>query len=261
MLQACLNGSHTKDYHLAVPCTVEELVRDAQAAALAGATDLHIHPRDKAGQESLHPRDIEETLRAIRLQVPGVPIGVSTGWWITPGGWARQDHIREWRELPPEGRPDYVSVNMGEEDAPEVIARVRELGIGIEAGLTTPQEAARFAAMPNAHNCMRVLIELPEQDIVDALLNARAIAAIVVGAHIQLPRLLHGYDKTMWPIYRAAVSLGLETRIGLEDGLLLPSGERAENNAEMIRAAVKLSEARTNQEIRPEDPDQGARDE
>ncbi len=243
MLQACLNGKRGKDFHPAVPCNIAELVEDALAATQAGADELHIHPRDKAGQESLHPQDIEDTIRAIRQRVPGVPIGVSTGWWIAPGGRARQDLIRQWQKLPPEARPDYISVNIGEEDAPEIIAHARALGIGVEAGLSTPQDATRFIAMPAARGCMRVLIEVAEQDIIDALLTTRAIATIVVGAQIHLPSLLHGYEQTMWQVYRAAVALGLDQRIGLEDGALLASGERAASNAQMIRAAKELAAA------------------
>src|SRR5206468_3866724 len=78
---------------------------------------LHVHPRDAAGRESLEQGDIAAALDAIRAQVPGVPVGVSTGWWIAPGGRARQAPIAAWRVL-----PDYVSVNLVEADAPEIIA-------------------------------------------------------------------------------------------------------------------------------------------
>jgi uncharacterized protein (DUF849 family) len=44
----------------------------------------------------------------------------------------------------------------------------------------------------------------------------------------------------MWPFYREAQRLGLDARIGLEDGDLLPSGQRTENNAALIRAAHTL---------------------
>jgi uncharacterized protein (DUF849 family) len=47
----------------------------------------------------------------------------------------------------------------------------------------------------------------------------------------------------VWPLHRDALARGLDTRIGLEDGNLLPSGERAEGNAALIRAARAMARA------------------
>jgi uncharacterized protein (DUF849 family) len=107
MLQACLNGDRDKVFHAATPLTPRELAADARAVVEAGAEQLHIHPRDAEGRESLHPDNTAAALEAIRASVPGIPVGVSTGWWIAPGGRARQQHIRAWQV-----KPDYVSVNL-----------------------------------------------------------------------------------------------------------------------------------------------------
>src|SRR5664279_5349400 len=114
MLQACLNGDRDKGFHAATPLTPRELAADAKAVVDAGAHELHIHPRDAKGRESLHPDDTARALDAVRAGVPGIPVGVSTAWGIAPQGRERQAQIRAWRVL-----PDYVSVNLLEEDAPE----------------------------------------------------------------------------------------------------------------------------------------------
>ena len=57
MLQACLNGNRDKVFHGATPLTPRELAVDARAVVEAGAEQLHIHPRDAEGRESLHPDD------------------------------------------------------------------------------------------------------------------------------------------------------------------------------------------------------------
>ena len=144
MLQACLNGKRGPDFHPAVPRTPQELANDARRVVEAGARELHIHPRDSAGRESLAPGDIGEALLAIRAAVPGIPAGVSTGWWIAPGRMARQADIRGWRVL-----PDYVSVNLSEDDAPDIIAIAFEKRIGVEAGLSSARDAERLAAPPS----------------------------------------------------------------------------------------------------------------
>jgi hypothetical protein len=52
------------------------------------------------------------------------------------------------------------------------------------------------------------------------------------------PVLLHGEDGGAWPVLRLAGRLGLATRIGAEDTLFLPNGERAASNAELVRAGL-----------------------
>ncbi len=236
MLQACLNGGRSKQFNAALPCTADELARDADSVVRLGAAELHVHPRDRAGKESLHPDDIAAALQAIRASVPGTPVGVSTGWWIAPVGRARHQHIRDWRVL-----PDYVSVNLIEEDAPEIIALVRGKGIGVEAGVWSVRDARRFVDFAGARQCLRVLIEINEQDPAVGLRVAKDIVAILDEADLRLPRLLHGADATMWPLYRAALAWRLDARIGLEDGGTLPTGEQAGGNAALIQAAQALA--------------------
>lgn len=235
MLQACLNGNRDRGFHAATPLTPRELAADARAVVNAGAHELHIHPRDAAGLESLHPDDTARALEAVRASAPGVAVGVSTGWWIAPRGRARQAHIRAWQV-----QPDYVSVNLIEEDAAEVIQLALGKGIGVEAGLWSAADAERFVANPNAGNCLRVLIEINEQDFPAGAEAVRRIVEILDRAEIRLPRLLHGFENMMWAFYREALRLNLDARIGLEDGKFLPSGAQAEDNAELIRAAHAL---------------------
>ena len=236
MLQACLNGGRDRAFHPATPLSPNELAADAKAAVEAGAQQLHIHVRDAAGIESLHPDDVARALEAVRTSVPGIPVGLSTGWWIPPKGRARQQQIREWRIL-----PDYVSINLIEEDSAEVIDLVLEKGIGVEAGLWSAADAEKFLAHPNAEKCLRVLIELNEQELPAAEQALRDIQEILDRADMRLPRLLHGRDLTVWPLYRETLRLGVDARIELEDGKHLPSGDLAESNAALIRAARALA--------------------
>jgi uncharacterized protein (DUF849 family) len=236
MLQACLNGGHDRAFHPSVPLSPSELADDARAVVEAGAQQLHLQVRDADGKESLHPDDVARALEAVRTSVPGIPVGLSTGWWIPPKGRARQQHIRAWQVL-----PDYVSINLIEEDSAEVIDLVLSKGIGVEAGLWSVADAEKFLAHPSARKCLRVLIELNEQELSLAERALGDIQAILDGARIKLPRLVHGLDRTVWPLYRETLRLGCDARIGLEDGKHLPSGDLAESNAALIRAARALA--------------------
>jgi uncharacterized protein (DUF849 family) len=234
MLQACLNGARGIDYSPAVPLTPEALARDAAACLAAGANEFHVHPRDAGGLESFSAADIGAALEAIRTSVPGVPIGVSTREGIMADPAARERAFSAWKVL-----PDYVSVNLSEADAPEVIRLMLKRGIGVEAGLATVADAERHVALPEAGSCLRILIEIEEQESAAALRVAHAIIAALDGAGSKLPRQLHGFDASKWVMHAEALRLGLDQRIGFEDGGFLPDGSTARSNAELIATAVK----------------------
>ena len=234
MLQACLNGARGHDDSPALPLTPEALARDAAACLAAGADEFHIHPRDAGGLESFAAEDIGAALKAIRARVPGVPVGISTREGILGDAAARQRAFQAWDVL-----PDYVSVNLSEADAPEVIRLMLQRSIGIEAGLATVADAERYVALPEAASCLRVLIEIEEQESAAALRVANGITAVLYRAGSKLPRQLHGFDASKWVMHEEALLLGLDQRIGFEDGGFLPDGRRARSNAELIAAAVK----------------------
>ncbi|MCX8281683.1 3-keto-5-aminohexanoate cleavage protein [Phyllobacterium sp. 0TCS1.6C] len=236
MLQACLNGDRNPDFHARVPCTAAELAADARDCIAAGADELHIHPRDSQRRETLDPNVVAETIGVIRQAVPGVPIGLSTHWRIPPGGLARQRSISAWSVL-----PDYVSINLIEPDAADMIALVLSKGIAVEAGLWSVADARRFVALRQARSCLRVLIEMNEQDVTEGLQVATGILAVLEAGGMSLPILLHGDQASAWPMFRQAIIMGHDTRIGLEDDNCLPDGEPAAGNAELIRAAVELA--------------------
>ncbi|MEX0758005.1 MAG: 3-keto-5-aminohexanoate cleavage protein [Tistlia sp.] len=242
MLQACLNGDRSKDFNAAVPCTPAELARDAAAARRAGAVELHFHPRDAAGRETVAPEEVADAVSAVRRAVPGLPLGLSTHWQIAPGGRARQAALAAWSDRP-ELRPDYVSVNLVEADAPEIVALMLSRGIGVEAGLWSLADAERFLALPTAGACLRVLIEINEQEVSEGLAVARAILGALDQAGSRLPRLLHGLNAGKWPLYREALALGLDRRVGFEDGGRLPDGAPAPDNAALVSAAAALERA------------------
>src|SRR3954453_16292329 len=134
LLQAALNGPRTKAEHPAVPITGDELARDATACVAAGAGAIHMHPRDGDGQESLRADVIDAVVRQVRTAC-GVPVGVSTGAWIEPDLTRRLELISEWNE------PDYASVNVSEDGAFDVMRALKGRGIGVEAGVWTPEDA------------------------------------------------------------------------------------------------------------------------
>ncbi len=235
MLQACLNGARTKREHPAIPVTLEELAGDAVTARSAGADELHIHPRDAGGAESLRPEDVGPCLSAVRAAVPGMPVGVSTGAWIEPMGAARLRHVENWTVL-----PSYASVNLNEDDAPEAMAILASKDIAIEAGLSTVKDAERFVALKDKPACLRILIELASGDPDMAEREYAGIRRVLDASEVDRPLLVHGTDGSVWRMVDIAKRDRIDTRVGFEDGLTLPDGERAASNADIVKAACRI---------------------
>ena len=223
MLQAALNGTRAKREHPAVPVSADELAEDAAACVAAGASAIHMHPRDDEDRESLGV--VDEVVSRVR-EACGVPVGVSTGAWIEPDLERRIEAVSAWRE------PDYASVNVSEQGFELVMAVLTAAGIGIEAGVWSVADAERLAAADIA--VLRVLVE-------DTGLSpvAEMHAALDRGG-ITAPRLQHGFAESTWVQIEDAARRGLDTRVGLEDTLLLPGGEQASGNEELVRAAAGL---------------------
>lgn len=237
MLQVCLNGPRGSADGAVVPLTPEAMAESAARAVAAGATDVHVHPKSPCGDDSLSPKVLAPTLEAIRARVPvPVPVGVTTGAWAEPEPAARLARVRSWAALP--SLPDHASVNWHEEGAEEIAAALMELGVGVEAGIWSGTDgAARFARSPLGPRVLRVLAEVTDTSADTAEDTAHVLLPDLGSAHGR-PVLLHGEDGGAWPVLRLAGRLGLATRIGLEDTLLLPDGQRAASNAQLVTAGL-----------------------
>jgi len=231
ILQACINGARPIGFHPTLPLTPDEMARDAAACIRAGATELHLHPRDGLRRESL--KAVDATLSAIRFACPGTLVGVSTGAWIEADEQRTRECIQQWQTL-----PDYASVNLSEQDAPAVMRALQQRGVGIEAGLASVDDAKRFVAMTERPQVLRVLIELEQQNFYDASSIVFDIVGILNGAQIDRQILLHGFDATVWQFIELSKKHHWSTRIGLEDTCLLPDGTRTQDNAELVATAI-----------------------
>jgi uncharacterized protein (DUF849 family) len=50
-----------------------------------------------------------------------------------------------------------------------------------------------------------------------------------------------GISRDQWPLVNAALAMGGNVRVGLEDNFYLPSGEMAESNADLVSAATEMA--------------------
>ena len=231
-VQACLNGARTPGQHPALPVTPDQLATDAVAAHRAGAKAVHLHPKTRYGVDTLEPDLVAAAVSSVRHAAPGLPLGVTTGFWALPDERARLATVTGWKVL-----PDFASVNWHEAGAEALARLLLGKGVGVEAGIFHAEAAAAWASSELAAHCLRVMIELPPDG---DTATADELVAAVQKAGSPAGVLLHGYDRSCWPLLRHAGSRGLQTRIGMEDTLLMPDGSAAPDNAALVTAALDL---------------------
>ncbi|WP_433369946.1 3-keto-5-aminohexanoate cleavage protein [Streptosporangium sp. CA-115845] len=235
-LKACLNGARRPGDHPALPLAPLELAEAAREAREAGADAVHMHPRDEGGSESLSAVHIGAAVRAVREACPGLPVGVSTGLWITGGDVeARRAAVRGWAALAPGDLPDFASVNLSEPGFRDLWHDLRRLGVDVEAGVWSTDDADALAA--SGLQCARVLVEILGDPADTAVRRARAILDRLAELGVPGPRLLHGEEEPTWILLDFAGQSGLATRIGLEDVLHGPTGDPVGGNPELVRLA------------------------
>jgi len=240
LLQVALNGDRDKAAHHATPVSVEELERDASACVAAGARAIHMHPRDPEGRQTLEPGAVDGAVARVR-RACGVPVGVTTSAEIEPDPERRLRLVGTWRE------PDYTSVNLSEPGAPELMEVLVGMGVGVEAGVWTVEDAERLAASGLGARVTRILVEPGEPQLEGSQDEAARALELVEDIHRTLdrfgfasPRLQHGDGRVAWVLLRDAVRRGLDTRIGLEDTLVGPDDQRTAGNEALVRAAREL---------------------
>jgi uncharacterized protein (DUF849 family) len=231
-LEAAINGARTPDAHSNLPITPEQLATEAVAAHQAGAQAVHMHPKTAAGADSLFPDAVAAAVTAVRRAAPGLPLGVTTGYWALPDAAERLAAVQAWTVL-----PDFASLNWHEPGSPELAEVLLGMGLGVEVGIFHAEAAQSWAQSDIARHCLRVMLELqPDADteLADGLLD------LVRGAKSPAPILLHGLDESCWPLLEHAGRRGVQTRIGMEDTLKLPDGSVASGNAALVAAAVEI---------------------
>ncbi|MEU5976563.1 3-keto-5-aminohexanoate cleavage protein [Streptomyces sp. NPDC047315] len=235
-LKAAVNGGRSQAEHPTVPVTAEEIAADTVAVLAAGADVVHFHVRTPDGGQTIRPDALAEVLNAIRAVAPDAVVGTTTGLWTCSGPEERYALVEAWDVL-----PDFASVAFSEQGAAQTAELVRARGMVLESAVWTMDDVPALLASPTLHDNVRILIEPVEEDPVEAVAAARAMAERVRAAGVRCPILYHGDGPTVWPLVRAAAEDGHQARIGFEDGTTLPDGSAAPDNAALVWAVHELT--------------------
>jgi uncharacterized protein (DUF849 family) len=246
----------TRDQCPAIPYTPKEIGEEAKRAADAGAAIVHIHARTPEGGPDWSVERFAEIFSEVRSRTD-VIINFSTGAVGVPPE-ERVAHISELR-------PEMAALNMGSMNY--AIYSEKKKAFYHDHVFANPFKDIRFFL--EAMNSAGVR---PEMECFDAghIANTRPLIDLgVLKAPYQfslimgvlggipgttrqlvnqvdsLPAQSHwqviGIGLNQWPLLAAALTMGGNVRVGLEDNFYVEEGRMAKSNAELVEKATRLA--------------------
>src|SRR6266849_6630502 len=252
IISAALTGVlATREQCPAIPYTPMEIGEEARRAAEAGAAIVHIHARtpDGAADWSL------ETFTEVRARTD-VIINFSTG----AIGIAPEQRIAHIRDL----RPEMAALNMGSMNYAiysekrkvfyhdHVFANpFHDIQFFLEAmngaGVRPEMECFDAGHIGNTRPLIDMgVLEPPFQfSLIMGVLGGipgttRHLVDQVDGLPPQSHWQVIGIGLNQWPLVAAAITMGGNVRVGLEDNFYLEEGRMARSNGELVEKAVRL---------------------
>jgi len=263
---ACNGGQQGKEYNEHIPETPEEIADSVFAAYRAGASMVHVHPRnrEKIYETAASVEDYYEVNKQIRLRCPDIIVNNTTG------GSRQLSHEQIVARL--DARPEVASLNltpdMGKFDLKErpnqflhprppvryngtwavTYALVRLLAAEMKARGIKPELEMYH---PGGQSVVRYLISeglLDRPYWIQTVMGYQTSSYPTVQNTIDLIRELP--EGTLWlcsgigpfqlPLTTLATLIGGHVRVGLEDNIYYRRHEKAKSNAQLVERAVRI---------------------
>ncbi len=245
----------TRDQCPAIPYTPREIAEEETRAADAGAAIVHIHARTPEGGPDWSIETFAEILTEVRARTD-VIVNFSTG----AVGIPREERIAHIREL----KPDMAALNMGSMNYAIYSERKKAfhhdhvfanpfgdiqffLEAMNDAGVRPEMECFDTGHIANTRPLidMGVLREPYQFSLIMGVLGGiPGTTRHLVDQVDSLPEASHwqviGISLRQWPLVAAAITLGGNVRVGLEDNFYLEEGKMAKSNGDLVAKAVRI---------------------
>jgi 3-keto-5-aminohexanoate cleavage enzyme len=246
----------------AIPYTPEEYGAEARRIVDEGGSMIHIHARTPDGTPSYEIEDFRAITEAILDAVDDVIINYSTGAIGVP----LEKRIAYLREL----RPDIAALNMSSMNYAKYSSRRRDFVFKavFENSFDTIIElltAMNECGIKPEHECFDTghianLDPLLDMGLLHEPLQISCVMGVNGGIRPNARNLAHmaenvpggpdgpnewgviGISRDQWMLVAAALTLGGNVRVGLEDNFYLPNGDMAGSNGDLIAKARQLTE-------------------
>jgi len=230
-----------------LPITPEELSDEAQKCFEAGAGIVHLHVRDKEGKPSQNSEIFTETVNLIRKKAPKLIIQVSTGGAVWMAAEERLGSLSS--------KPDMATLTTGTCNfGDDVFMNKKEMILKFLEKMNDLKIMPEFECFDMGHiSFANYLIkkELIKRDHYhfDFVMGVPgAINASVPNLIRMMEEIPQSASWTVAGIGRnevllgtAAIVLGGNVRVGMEDNLYLSKGILAKSNAELVEKIVRIS--------------------
>src|SRR4051794_3198346 len=251
-----------RDQCAAIPYTPAEYASEARRVVDEGASMIHIHARTSDGVPSYEIEDFQAITEAILQEVDDVIINYSTGAIGVP----LDKRIAYLRAL----KPDVAALNMGSMNYAKYSRRRQDFVFKavFENSFDTIIElvqAMRELGIKPEHECFDAghianLDPLIDMGMLEEPLQISCVMGVTGGIRPNARNLAHmseqipggadgpnnwgviGISREQWMLVAAALTLGGNIRVGLEDNFYLPSGEMARSNGDLIAEARRMTE-------------------
>ena len=235
-------GRKTRADHPRLPVTAADLAETAAQCVEAGAAMIHLHVRDREGVHLLDADAYRAAISAVFAAVGDRLIVQITSESIGRYGPAQQMAVvlatnpeavsLALRELAPEEKDERLFADF--------MLRLKGLEVWPQIILYTPEEAQRLAAMQKRgvipFDQIAVLYVLGRYTLL------RTAAPSDLLPFLGGPRFAHwsvcAFGRREAACVTAGALLGGNVRVGFENNLALPGGERAGTNAELVGAVA-----------------------
>jgi len=229
IINAALTGMiPTKADNPQVPITIEEIAADAQAVAEAGASIVHLHPRDEQGRPTTDLEIWQRLMGAVRKRCPELLICATCSGRLESDVERRATPLK----LPSDLKPDLASLTLGSlnfrfqasVNAPDVIQalakRMLEAGVKpelevFELGMIHTGRYLLSQGLLQEPLYVNILLGNPGTSPFSALNLGCMLAALPAGTIWSVA----GIGRHQLPANITALALGGSVRVGLEDNL------------------------------------------
>jgi len=257
IITAALTGVlTTRQQSPAIPYTPDEIAAEARRSVEAGASIVHIHARQDDGRPAYDVDTYARIDAAVRRECPDVIINYSTG----AVGISREERAAHITAL----RPDMAALNMGSMNYAIYSSKHKTfyhdhvfanpfgdilyfLEAMNAAGTRPEMECFDTGHIHNATPLIDMgALRPPYQfSLIMGVLGGipgttkhlvQQVDTLPPGAHWQVI----GIGARQWPLVAAAITLGGNVRVGLEDNLYVAPGQLAQSNGELVAKAAEL---------------------
>ncbi len=248
IITAAICGAEvTKAHNPAVPYTVEEIGREAEAAYSAGASIIHLHVRNDDGTPTQDRERFRKCMAEIRRRCPDVIIQPSTGGAV---GMSDEERLQPTSLSPEMATLDCGTCNFGGDDIfvnseNTIIAFAqRMLALGIKPEIEVFDKGMIDTALRLAK---KGLLKVPMHFNLVLGVTGGIAATVRDLAYMaaSLPQdatfTVSGIGKYQFPMAATAIAMGGHVRVGFEDNVYISKGQPASSNGELVAKAVRLA--------------------